>query len=154
MRRSKIVAPIHIVWATRDRLPLITSEIEERVYRCICQEAEKMGAEIIAIGGMPDHVHLAVQFPATISFSDFVKQIKGASSNFVKKSLLPPDSFFYWQEGYGLFAFQRNMIPTVVAYIQNQKTHHAKSTVSPALEATYEEVSPQNPVREDGTAKP
>ena len=139
MRRSKVVAPIHLVWTTYQRMPLIRPEIEEALYRCICGEAERLKGEVLAIGGMPDHVHLVVMFPATVSFSKFVQQLKGVSSHFAKERLLSPEEFFYWQEGYGLFAFSARHIPRVVAYIQNQKQHHNENNLWPALEEADEE---------------
>jgi transposase len=73
MRRSRIVAPVHIVWATRDRLPLITAEIEEALHRCICSEAEKMGAEVLAVGGIPERGNLFPRLQSTRLFTGNTK---------------------------------------------------------------------------------
>ena len=138
MRRSKIVSPMHFVWGTQDRLPVITEEIEEMVYRCLIDEATTLRCEILAIGGMPDHIHIAVMFPATISYSQFIKQLKGASSKLMKE-LLPPDTFFYWQDGYGAFGFTYNEREKVISYITHQKQHHESQKLWPSLEATGED---------------
>jgi putative transposase len=144
MRRSKIRAYLHIVWGTYQRMPLVTPEIEESVYRCIQQEAVRFKAEVLAIGGMPDHVHLVVAFPTTCSFSEFVQQVKGVSSKFVKDQLLPPESFFRWQEGYGLFTLSPNHLKNAVPYVENQKQHHSESNLWPQWEDTDEEAPKTN----------
>lgn len=64
MRQSKIEIYLHFVWATLGRNPFITTEIEREIYRCIENEARQMGCEILALNGMPDHVHLLVKIPA------------------------------------------------------------------------------------------
>ena len=125
MKRSKIVLPVHLVWSTKHRQPWIHSELEPHLHRALVAEALAQKAQILAIGGMPDHVHLAVLLPATVSLALFVKQLKGMSSRLVTTQLLPQEGFC-WQEGYGAFAFQVELTDRVVAYIQQQKQHHAQ----------------------------
>src|SRR3954466_10326674 len=78
--RSYAEIYLHLVWGTWDRHPLLVGERVEAVYRAIHHECVRMRAEVIAIGGMEDHVHLLVRVPASLSASDLVKQVKGASS--------------------------------------------------------------------------
>ena len=138
--RSRIVIPLHFVWATCQRMPLISPEIREPLYRCIYQQVTRLDCEVLGIGGMPDHVHLAVLFPATVAVQQVMKQAKGASSRFAEEQLLPPDSFFQWQEGYAAYAFHRSLIPRVVSYIDNQEHHHCGESIWPDLEKTHEEI--------------
>jgi len=136
MKRSKIVLPVHLVWTTKYRQPWIDSDVEERLYRAIVSEVQAQKAQLLSIGGMPDHVHLAVLLPATVTVAAFMKQIKGASSRLVTTELLPGRDT-RWQEGYGAFAFHIGLTERVVAYIQNQKEHHAAiGSLWPALEDT------------------
>src|SRR2546427_7523150 len=72
---------IHAVWATWDRLPLITPAIEAVIYADIRIECEKVKAELMEIGGVNDHVHVVVRIPPTLCVADLLKQIKGASSH-------------------------------------------------------------------------
>src|SRR5947209_2742512 len=74
---------IHLVWSTWDRLPLLTPELKATVYVCIQAECHALNTDVIATGGIEDHVHLLVRIPTTISIADLVKQIKGASSHLV-----------------------------------------------------------------------
>jgi REP element-mobilizing transposase RayT len=134
MSRSLIVLPIHFVWATQGRMEWITPEWEPRIYTSIRTQAKKMGCEVLALGGMPDHIHLAVLFGSSVSVGEFMKQIKGATSRLVRE-VLAEESPFYWQEGYGAFGFHRAFTPKVVHYIENQKRHHASGKIWHSLEA-------------------
>ena len=84
-----------------------------------------------AIGGMPDHVHMAVTLPPSIAVSSFVGQLKGVSSRKVHDSL---DPTFAWQSEYGAFTVHNSRLPTIIAYIANQAKHHSTGTVIRTLE--------------------
>ena len=146
MRRSKIVVPVHLVWATHGRLPLIQNIWKEEFFDCLRLELTKLRVELLAVGGVEDHVHVAILLPATRTISEIVKQLKGASSRLLAQKLSTTDGFFKWQEGYGAFAFHIGLKNQVVAYIENQVTHHATNDLWPALESVDEETSL---VRED-----
>ena len=114
----------HFVWSTRDRQPFITSEIERRLYRMIEAKSRELGCEVLAINGTENHVHLLIQMNHNLSAADLMQKIKGASSGFARKVLLQEGSFS-WQHGYGVFGISKEHIPSVIAYISNQKAHHA-----------------------------
>lgn len=133
MRHNRVEVALHLVWTTFERRPLVTADIERAVYRCIEHEARKLKCEVLAINGMPDHVHLAVLFPTTTTIAHLVKQAKGVSSAFARDQL-GPDTFFRWHEGYGVFAFSRSHRQRVIAYIENQKRHHASDKLWPDWE--------------------
>lgn len=77
MRRIRLAVFVHLVWATWDRLPLITIPIQQEIYRAIGAKCEELHAELIALGGVEDHVHLLVRMPSTISIAEFSGQVKG-----------------------------------------------------------------------------
>ena len=137
MRRSKIVSPLHFVFATRARVPRITPAVERDVHRLLSQQARALGCEVLAVGGLPDHVHIAVLFPATITYAAFIKQCKGATSRLLKE-ICPQQEDFYWQQGYGVFGFARPDIKRVVDYIATQKERHERNDLWNALEETDE----------------
>lgn len=143
MRRSRIIVPLHLVWATYQRMPLVTTAIEEPLYRCIGAEAAQLDVEVLAIGGLEDHIHVAVMFPATVTISRLVQRLKGVSSHIARTELLPEESFFRWQEGYSASGFHTNLITQVVGYVQNQKQRHEAKNLWPELEKVDEETPPQ-----------
>jgi putative transposase len=146
MRRNKLRLYLHLVWATWDRLPLVTPEIERRLYRCIESEAKEQKCKVLALNGMPDHVHLVVSFPTTITIADLVKQVKGVSSRFVNE-VLTPQTHFKWQGSYGAFTVSRWDLDKVVNYVKRQKDHHAAADLWPDWEEAFEEF---DPAMEDG----
>ncbi len=139
MRRNKLALYLHLVWATWDRLPLITSSIERRLYRNIENEARKMGCTVLALNGTLDHVHLVISFPATVTIANLVKQVKGVSSHFVNETL-QPEAQFKWQGGYGAFTVSRWDLPKIVRYVKRQKEHHAEDDLWSELEEAFEVV--------------
>lgn len=148
MRQQRILrhAYLHFVWATRQRLPLLKVELEAKVYAYITKVCQDDGCELIAIGGMPDHLHLLVNFSNTLSFAEFVQHIKGGSSRLINGAL-DPDANFAWQKGYAVFSIRKGDITTTRNYILNQKAHHASGKLWPALEELPpdEDTEPVNP---------
>lgn len=128
MRRTRVAVFLHIVWATWDRAPLLIGETERRVYRCIEASCVAMGAEVLALGGVEDHVHLLVQLPATLTVADLVKQVKGASAHLATHEV-KSDHFFKWQGGYAAFSVGQRQLSAIRSYIAHQKEHHSANTV-------------------------
>ena len=119
---------LHCVWATWDRLPLITPQIEEQLYPAICAKCLELKCNVVALGGIEDHVHLCVRFPTTLAIATLVKEVKGASSHLVTHRVTPTE-FFKWQGAYGAFTVSKGAVKSVCAYIANQKAHHASNNV-------------------------
>ncbi|MFN3924994.1 MAG: IS200/IS605 family transposase [Pseudarthrobacter sp.] len=113
----------HLVWATWDRLPLIRPEDEPRLYGAIKRKIRELGAVPVALGGTHDHVHCLVSIGPTLSIAYLVQQVKGASSHLMTHEVMGSDRF-KWQGAYGAFTVSPEAIPTVEAYIRNQKQHH------------------------------
>ncbi|RUR73087.1 IS200/IS605 family transposase [Chlorogloeopsis fritschii PCC 9212] len=124
----------HLVWATKERLPLIKLELEDSLYHYIIGKADSNSSIVHAIGGMEDHVHLVVSIPPRISIAGFVKNIKGSSSHYINHTLFPNYHKFAWQEGYGVFSLGSKQLDQAIAYVHNQKTHHLQQTAIPSLE--------------------
>ena len=133
MKRDKISIFVHFVWATWDRLPLITPEIEERLYRNLAASAVSLRCKVLAIGGDRDHVHVLLAMPSTMSVAQVVKKMKGTSSRFVNEHFETPVPF-KWQGFYGAFSVSRWDVDKIIGYINRQKEHHAKEELWAELE--------------------
>ena len=83
--------------------------------------------KILAINGMPDHIHILIGLRPAQSISDLMKDIKQSSSRWINENKLT-SGHFEWQEGYGAFSYSKSQISHVVCYIQNQELHHKKKT--------------------------
>jgi REP element-mobilizing transposase RayT len=124
---------LHLVWSTWDRYPILTDKIRPEVYRAIAAECARQRAELIALGGIDDHVHLLVRMPTTLSPADLAKQVKGSSSHLVNhaEGRVP---FFRWQGGYGAFSISKNHVARIREYVLNQEEHHRLGRLIPDLE--------------------
>jgi len=122
----------HLVWATRDRSPLITDAIAPDLYRCIQTKAKSLECPLHAIGGIEDHIHLIVSIPPRLSVAQFVKHIKGSSSRHINQTFL--NQTFAWQREYGVFSLGGKQLPDAIAYAQNQNHHHRTQTLIHSLE--------------------
>ena len=140
MRRSKSEIYLHLVWATRERQPLITPAIRERLYPFLEMQAKHLGCHVLALGGMPDHIHLVVRTPATVCAAQLVKQVKGSSSALVN-DLTKRTPYFRWQDGYGVFSLCRPLLSKVVRYAENQERHHSQGPLWGEWEEADEEVA-------------
>jgi len=115
----------HAVFSTKHRTNLITPELEQRLFPFIGGIVRDLRCTLLAINGMPDHVHLLIRYRADLSHSDMLQQIKGRSSNWINETF-PQIGHFAWQEGYGGFTVSKSVVPDVEAYIARQKEHHQR----------------------------
>lgn len=128
MRDSQVAVFVHLVWATWDRLPLLTEEVARGVYRAIAAKCRELKAEVVAIGGVEDHIHVLVQLSAPLSVADLAKHVKGASSHLANYRL-PGGGSFRWQGSYAAFSVDPRRLDRLIAYIANQHDHHHAGTI-------------------------
>lgn len=138
MQSDKVVVYLHLVWTTWDRLPLIPSDKERTLHDCIAAVADKHRCRVIAIGGMPDHVHLLLKMPSTLQLGFLMQQLKGVSSRAANDELAF-SATLKWRGSYAAFSVSRWDVPKIAAYINNQKQHHARGSTIEALEVSGEE---------------
>ena len=123
----------HLIWGTKERLPTILPDFEPALYRVISAKIKELDGTTYAIGGIMDHIHLAVSVPPKIAIAKFVGEIKGNSSHLIN-SVVKPNLAFYWQDEYGILSFGEKNLPAVVRYIHNQKKHHADGNLIAEME--------------------
>jgi len=127
----------HLVWATKNREPFITPDIEPRLFAYIIRKSAELGAYVYAINGWTDHTHVVTAIPPHLAVSHWVKHVKGASSHDLNQQGLP--FHFGWQRGYGVLTLGQRQRPDAEAYVHRQKEHHAQSTINAWLER-YDEI--------------
>jgi putative transposase len=126
---------LHLTWHTKESLPLLTPPVREAAYRYVRQKIINMpGAFVHEIGGTQTHLHLAVSVPPTLLISEFVGQLKGASSHDVNEQLGIHGKKLQWQVGYGVVSFGTGDLDWVKEYVRNQEAHHASGRVFDRLE--------------------
>jgi putative transposase len=113
----------HIVFGTKHRNRTITPEIRSRLHQYLGGIVRSLGGIALEINGIDDHVHLLVKLKHTMSFPDFMRDLKANSSKWAKENGLHG---FAWQRRYGAFTVSESQVPVVRKYIQNQERHHQK----------------------------
>ncbi len=114
---------LQIVFAVKYRGAIIDKTWKENLYRYITRIVQANNHKLLAINGMPDHIHLFVGMRPTQSVSDLLQDIKGSSSKWINDNKLVKGKF-EWQEGYGAFSYAISQIDDVIKYINNQEEHH------------------------------
>lgn len=82
---------------------------------------------MLAVNGMPDHIHFLIGMKPSCCLSDLIREVKKSSNDFIKDNHLTKYKF-NWQEGYGAFSYSHSQLQDVISYIMNQKKHHRKKT--------------------------
>ena len=118
---------LQFVFAVQGRQSLIKKENKEELHKYLTGLVQNRNAKMLAVHCMPDHTHIFIGLKPTILISNFVKEIKVASNDFVneKKWIMKK---FSWQEGYGVFSYSHSHIDRVVKYVLNQEAHHQKAS--------------------------
>lgn len=116
---------IQLVFAVKGRTNFIQYAWEEELYKYITAVVQNDRHKMLAINGMPDHIHIFLGLNPAFSISDLVKDIKRASNNWINKKGFTKGKF-EWQSGYGAFSYGKSQIDQVCKYGLNQKTHHAR----------------------------
>jgi len=113
----------HTVFSTKQRVGLITPELEGRLYPFLGGIVRDLRCTLLAVNGMPDHVHLLIRYRPDLSHSELLQQVKGRSSKWINETFRQM-GHFAWQEGYGGFTVSKSSVEAVGAYIAGQKAHH------------------------------
>ena len=118
---------IQTVFAVKHRFGLIHTEWKTELYRYMTGIVQNQGHKLLAINGMPDHVHVFIGLNPKQAISDLLQDLKGDSSKWINAQRLTKGRF-EWQSGYGAFSYGQSQIDSVVRYISNQEEHHRKRT--------------------------
>jgi REP element-mobilizing transposase RayT len=115
----------HLVFAVRNRNALIKKEWENEMEKYITGIAQNHRHKMLAVGSMPDHIHILIGYNVNQLIPDLVEEIKTATNAWIKEKRLSKFKFD-WQKGYGTFTHSRSEVDNVVKYILSQEEHHKK----------------------------
>ena len=124
---------IQVIFAVKGRESMISPTWEDQLYKYISGIIRNKEQKLLAINGMPDHIHFLMGMKPSCTLSDLVREIKKSSNEFIKEKKFTTCKF-QWQEGYGAFSYSHTELDNVTGYIQNQKQHHTKKTFSEEYE--------------------
>lgn len=117
----------HIVFATKDRRPLITPDLLPRLCQYLGGMIKHQKGEPILINGPEDHIHIVASLSPTIALADALRDMKANCTNWIHETF-PSLKSFFWQDGYSAFTVSPSSLPRVIEYIRNQQEHHKKAS--------------------------
>ena len=121
---SYVSSYFHCVFATKERRPILTPALRERLWAFLGGIARQNEMKALVIGGVEDHVHLLLSLPSTLSIAKAMQLIKGGSSKWVHDTF-PEHRLFNWQAA---FAVSVSQLDRTIAYVKSQPEHHRKIT--------------------------
>lgn len=116
-----------IVYSTKNRSPTLVTEKRKELYKYIWGILKNKKCHLYQIGGIEDHVHIVTHLHPSVALSDLVKDIKLASTDYIKNEKLFTN-FNGWQDGYGAFTYSIDAKENLINYVKNQEEHHKKKT--------------------------
>ena len=118
---------IHVIFTVQNRESLIANEWKTELYKYITGIIQKQQHKLLAINGMPDHIHILFGMRPNQSLSELMQDVKGSSSKWINEKRFVKGKFS-WQEGYGAFSYSKSQLNRVVDYINKQEEHHKQKT--------------------------
>lgn len=116
-----------IVFSTKRRKPALARENRPELFKYIWGLLKNKKCHLYRINGVEDHIHIVTHIHPTVAPAFLVKDIKIASSGYIKENDLFPD-FEEWQDGYGAFTYSYKEKDTLIEYVKNQEEHHKTKT--------------------------
>lgn len=118
---------IQIIFAVRERKSLIHPSWEAELYKYMTGIIQNKNQKLLAINGMPDHLHIFIGMEPSCCLSDLIREVKKSSNEFINKNRFSKYKF-YWQRGFGAFSYHRSDLDRIISYVRNQKEHHSKKS--------------------------
>lgn len=118
---------VHLVFSPKNKQALIGKGWKNDLEKYITGIVQNHNHKLLAIGTMPDHIHIFIGYNINHLIPNLVEEIKTSSNTWIKQNRLSR-FYFEWQKGYGAFSHSRSQLDTVVNYILNQEVHHKKKS--------------------------
>lgn len=116
-----------IIFSTKYAENTMVLDESEKLYRYIWGVLNNKNCVLYRLNGTENHLHIVTHIHPTVDVSSLVKNIKVASSVWIKDENIFPN-FAGWQEGYGAFTYHINQKNVLSNYVKNQREHHRAKT--------------------------
>lgn len=80
---SKVI--VHIIFSTKDREHGLSSDVRPRMHAYLATVCRDLGAELVRVGRVADHVHIVTTLPRTVSQAQLVEDVKKTPRNGSKR---------------------------------------------------------------------
>jgi putative transposase len=118
---------VHLVFATKNREPLLKKEFRYDVYKHIIDNCAEKDIFLKTINGYTDHIHCLISLGKDQNIAKISQLIKGESSYWINQNNLTSEKFG-WQDDYFAVSVSESQLEAVTKYIQNQEQHHLKKS--------------------------
>ena len=118
---------LQFIFAVQNRQSVIKKEWRDQLYKYIAGIIQNNGHKLLAINGIPDHIHIFLGYNEQQPVPKLMQDVKGWSSKWINSNNFINGKFI-WQEGYGVFSYSHSQIDRVVKYILHQEQHHKQRT--------------------------
>ncbi|WP_319501273.1 IS200/IS605 family transposase [uncultured Draconibacterium sp.] len=133
-----------IIFRTKHNQKTLKADSRDQLYRYIWGIVKNKNCHLYRINGMEDHLHILSDIHPGIALADMVRDIKTASSVWLKSSTYFPD-FNGWADGYAALTYSYWDKDKLINYIKNQQEHHKTET----FEAEYRRLLEEHNIRID-----
>ncbi len=116
-----------IVFSTKAHKKCLNSQGRPELFSYISGILKNKNCHLYRINGVSDHIHIVTHIHPTVAVASLVKDIKLASTEYIKLEFLFP-GFDGWQEGYGAFTYSIHAKNNLIEYVKNQEEHHRRKT--------------------------
>ena len=115
-------AKYHLIWCPKYRRRVLVGGVDVRLKAIIADVASQVGAEVLEVEVMPDHVHLLAEVPPTLPLSEFMRLVKGRSSRLLRMEFprlrrLP----VLWSSSWFVSTVGGAPLAVMRRYVENQK---------------------------------
>jgi REP element-mobilizing transposase RayT len=113
----------HLVFRTKDSQRTLVVEHSKELFTYFLGILRTKDCFLYRINGMEDHMHILCDLHPTIALADLMRDIKTASSQWLKESGKFHE-FSGWADGYAAFTYAWKDKEITINYIKNQQEHH------------------------------
>jgi REP element-mobilizing transposase RayT len=132
MPQSFALIVVHVVFSTKGRAPILTAPIRTALHAYLATVTRNAGCECFRVGGVANHVRLAISLSRTTTPAKLIEELKTSSSKWLKTQT-PALTNFAWQRGYAAFSVGPSDLAALRRYIDTQEKHHHKQTFEDEL---------------------
>jgi len=123
MTQSLSLVIVHFIFSTKGRCPLLGPDVRPDLHAYTATVVRNLGCQAYRVGGVEDHVHLAIRLSRTLSIAELMQEVKTTTSKWMKTQS-PQHVDFGWQRGYAAFSVGPSDLNALITYIDNQEQHH------------------------------
>ena len=117
----------HLIFAVKNRDAIIRKDWKDELEMYITGIVKSHRHKMLAIGAMPDHIHIFLGYNVNQLIPELVEEIKTSSNTFIREKRFTKFKF-EWQKGYGAFTYSHSQIDSVAKYVLSQEEHHKKES--------------------------